>query len=67
MGPAGNRGALFRSAVMATERKQSKEATRPGKKTGGRNSDGGNAKEASDARAKTVRGIMKRNRDSGEE
>ena len=65
MGLAGNCGAHFRSAVMATERK-GKETTRPGKKTGGRNSDGDNAKEASDARAKTVRGIMKRNRDSGE-
>ena len=66
MGPAGNRGALFRSAAMATERKTGKEATRPGKKAGGRNSDRGNAEEASDARAETVRRIMKRNRDSGE-
>ena len=67
MGPAGNRGALFRSTLMASERSKDTQAARPRKKAGGRNSDGGNAKEASDARAKTVRGIMKRNRDRGEE
>jgi hypothetical protein len=52
---------------MASERSKDTQAARPRKKAGGRNSDGGNAKEASDARAKTVRGIMKRNRDRGEE
>jgi hypothetical protein len=50
---------------MANDRKRS-DASPTGKKTGGRNSDRSNAKEASDARAKTVRGIMKRNRDRGE-
>jgi hypothetical protein len=51
---------------MTSDRKE-KMAAGPGKKAGGRNSNRGNAKEASDARAKTVRGIIKRNRDSGEE
>lgn len=51
---------------MTSERKTGKEPAEQGKKQPARISGDRNAKEASDARAETVRGIMKRNRESGE-
>jgi len=51
---------------MTGDRKDGKQAAEQGKKARKDLSGNGNAKEASDARAETVRRIMKRNRDSGE-
>lgn len=51
---------------MTGDRKDGKQTAQQDGKARKPLSRDGNAKEASDARAETVRRIMKRNRDSGE-